>query len=200
MSRKNTYTDSLLLGYINNIISGSSGTTGGTGATGATGATGSTGFTGATGATGSTGATGATGAMGVTGATGISGATVYPILFGIFGGGGNAANNNFANAIGTGWQASEDASRIYVSKSLTLKNLFVWVIAAAGVGNSRTVTVRKNGANTLLSVVISGAVQTDGSDIVDTVSLVSGDYITIQNVLSGAGGTRTFASLEYSVP
>ena len=185
---------------------GVQGSTGETGSTGPTGVQGSTGPTGPQGTQGETGPTGATGVQGMTGPTGAQGSTgptgsvANPILYGMFGGGGNAAGGNFANSIGSGWLANEDASRIYANRTMTLKNLYVWAGSAAGAGNSRTITVRKNAVNTSLSVVISGASQVDGSNTVNTVSLVAGDFITIQNVLSGVGGARTYVTLDYSIP
>ena len=181
---------------------GFQGATGPTGLQGAQGFQGAVGPTGAQGAQGFQGATGPTGISGTQGFQGVTGPTgpLNPILYGMFGGGANANNNSFADSIGTGWQHNEDASRIYINRSMTLRNLYVWVITPAGVGNTRTITVRKNAVNTLLSVVISGGVQVSGSDLVNTVSLVAGDFITIQNVLSGAPATRTYVTLDYSVP
>jgi hypothetical protein len=66
----------------------------------------------------------------------------------------------------------------------TLTNFYVELSAAPGVGNSVAVTVRKNGADTALTLTISGAA-VSGSDLTHSVSVAAGDLLDIKIVPTG---------------
>ena len=65
----------------------------------------------------------------------------------------------------------------------TLRNLYVDLPTAPGVGESRTFTVRKNGAPTGLTCTISD-LQTSCNDTVNTVSYTAGDTAVLQHTPS----------------
>lgn len=68
--------------------------------------------------------------------------------------------------------------------SYDVSKLSVKLDTAPGVGNSRTFTFRKNGSNTSLAVTISGT-DTSGVDTTNTVSMASGDSISLLHTESG---------------
>ena len=75
--------------------------------------------------------------------------------------------------------------------AMTIRNLRVKrVNNAPGTGISHTTTLRVNQVATALSVVISGAVDTSGSDLVNVVSVALGDSVTVSSLI-GAGGNNT---------
>ena len=65
----------------------------------------------------------------------------------------------------------------------TVKNFQILLSAAPGGTKSRTFTVYKNGVATAVSVTITGSATT-GSDLVNTVSVVPGDDLSIQCTVS----------------
>ena len=95
--------------------------------------------------------------------------------------------------------STESTAQILVTEAGTAEYLYVTLTAAPGVGNSRIFTFSLNGVSQTLAVTITGAATT-GSDLVNTVSLVSGDLITILHTTTGnptnATGIVTFKISE----
>lgn len=82
-----------------------------------------------------------------------------------------------------------------VSTPGTLRNLRVALTGPPGAGNSYSFTVRKNGADTGLTVTISDS-DTDGSDLSNSVTVVAGDRITLKMVPTS---TPTAQQANYSL-
>lgn len=97
--------------------------------------------------------------------------TVYPPMFG-----------------SPGLTTNEDAVRVPVAVSGTLANLRVQYRFAAGVGQSITVTVRRNLVDTVVNCTVSDL--TDScSDLVSSVSFAAADIVTVR-VAPTAGSTN----------
>ncbi len=90
--------------------------------------------------------------------------------------------------------ATESYSAGIVAKAGTLKNLRINISASPGTGDSFIYTVYKNGSPTALTVTIA---ESAGSGYDDTheVSVVAGDYISLEILPTGspASSTTTFA-------
>ncbi len=81
--------------------------------------------------------------------------------------------------------ATEANRRQKITSPGVIKNLYVQLNAVSpGVGKSYTYTLMKNGVATALQVVISDT-NTSGSDIVNSVTVVAGDIISIRITPSG---------------
>ena len=172
-------------------------TGGGGGATGPTGPTGATGAQGVTGATGSNGATGATGATGETGATGSSasyfvGALVDATV---------AASSTRYTTVYKDGLASTEIGTIIVPTSFTASSLYVYLRTSQTGTGSMVVTVRKNGANTDLTVTISAgsAGATIHTDLVNSVSFVAGDLLSIGMVNNGTATSGSISSITFKI-
>jgi len=83
------------------------------------------------------------------------------------------------------------------TESCTLSNFRMKLTTAPGSGKSRTFTVYKNNASTDLEIVISDT-ETEGSDTINTVSLVAGDRVCLRHVPSNSptSSTTEFYSME----
>ena len=87
-----------------------------------------------------------------------------------------------------------------VSRAGTLRNLVCFIGTAAGGGQSQVFTVRVNGVPTALTVTLAGAGAANqiGNDLVNTVAVVAGDYVTMQIVTSaGAGNAFVAACFDF---
>jgi hypothetical protein len=85
---------------------------------------------------------------------------------------------------------------LLITGAATLQNLTVRAIANTR-GDSTTVTVRKNGANTGITVTITAGSTATFQDLVNTEAVVAGDRVSIQFVTGGSGGNiSAMASLE----
>lgn len=102
--------------------------------------------------------------------------------------------HGYLAAINAGWHCGVNGNSFYSTNypcpnifptAGTIKNFRVSVDAAAGAGKSRTFTFHKNGAATSLAVTISDT-ETLGSDLVNSVSVSAGDYISIVVTTSGS--------------
>ncbi len=93
------------------------------------------------------------------------------------------------------WAGSENEADVYTqiiaSRSGTLRSLRV-KSTAPGAGQSRIYTVRKNGVDTGLTVVLADTA-TVASDLVTAITVVGGDVLTLKGVASAgaAAGTVT---------
>lgn len=79
----------------------------------------------------------------------------------------------------------------------TLKNMGVSIVNAAGAGEDFVFTVRKNAADTGLTVTISGATELIDSDTTNTVDVDEDDYIAVKVVGSAGANANTRASVMF---
>jgi len=79
----------------------------------------------------------------------------------------------------------------------TFKNLYVYIDAAMGVGNSFTITLRKNGSNQTLTCTISSG-SNSCSDIAHTVSVAVGDKMNYNVTVSGTPSAVIYFSVGFS--
>lgn len=103
----------------------------------------------------------------------------------------SASANNFEFPMGVGnnsWTSTE-SQRQQGLPQLGLIGLFAQLGTAPGTGNSRTVTVRKNGASTALAVTISGSNTTGNTT--GNVVFSSGDLISMMASISGTPAADT---------
>lgn len=153
--------------------SGATGPTGAAGPTGPTGAAGAAGATGPTGPTGAAGAAGATGPTGPTGATGTGPSELYYFVLGT----GTTGDFMKPGSLGASLTVSEAQGQFAARLTGTLSALRVNT-TGGNAGSTTTFTVRKNGADTVVTCQIaSGA--SSGSDLAHTVAVTAGDLISI---------------------
>ena len=164
---------------------------GATGPAGQQGSRGATGVQGPTGLAGPKGATGVIGPKGVTGATGATGATgpqAVPGAKTVFTGNsdGNLADNSFIPVNGTGLVsgASEDRAAAVAPVAMTITNLTFKLTSPPGVGNARTLTLRVNGVNTVLSCTITGLAT--ACSLAGNVAVAALDSISVLHTVTGA--------------
>ncbi len=116
-----------------------------------------------------------------TGHTNINGATSYWALT------GSAAIN-----------ATENARIVVMPVAGTLKNFYVRVGAGAGASGSIVLTVRKNGADTAITLTFTSASGSNFtiSDTTNSVSVAAGDRITIGGTNNGTSQAGTIVSMS----
>lgn len=133
------------------------------------------------GPTGGTGPAGSTGAQGITGSTGAGLQNIH------FSTGSTAVTNTGAN-IGSGFTTTVgnwfNASTL-LTRSGTIRNMYVAQLNAPGGANSRLYTLMLNNSITALAVNIAGT-STTGSDTTDAVSVSSGQLITVNMTATGS--------------
>jgi|SRR5882724_4908561 len=71
-------------------------------------------------------------------------------------------------------------NRAIVARAGTIKNLYVQSDVAPGASKSWVITVRKNGSDQTMTVTLSGASQTTGSDLAHPITVAAGDSISIK--------------------
>ncbi len=156
---------------------GSAGPTGAHGPTGADGVAGPAGPTGADGAAGPAGPTGPAGADGATGPTGPQGASgTSGSLIGC--NNGNVADNMFLIPWDITENATESNADVPVSSG-TASKLVVAVSDPLEAGESITIVIRRNGANTALTCTINALASTC-SDLVNSEVFNDGDLLSIR--------------------
>lgn len=80
-------------------------------------------------------------------------------------------------------QASDNAgNRAIMPRAGTIKSLYVQSDVAPGASKSWAITVRKNGVDQTMTVTLSGASQTTGSDLAHPITVGAGDSISIKIV------------------
>jgi hypothetical protein len=111
----------------------------------------------------------------------------------------NPAATFTANSFqGWGFQnATENLVRIVMTRTAILRRLFVTLNTAPSVGDTRTFTVRVNGANTALTVSLTGAATT-ASDVATLIPVVANDLVTVQHTIAGAP-TASGGSISYEI-
>ncbi|MDO8716099.1 MAG: hypothetical protein Q7J73_04755, partial [Dehalococcoidales bacterium] len=117
------------------------------------------------------------------------------VLMGVSGG-NFAAGTNYASFTGGAVGASEGSVYVVIPTSGTLKNLYTRLSAAPGTSNSRIFTVRKNSADTGLTMTFGATDSGVLSDTSDTVTVSAGDLITLGETVTG---TPTAASGAWGV-
>lgn len=88
---------------------------------------------------------------------------------------------------------SEDAARVYLNLAGTLSKLYIGVSANAYTGTA-TLTLRKNGVDTGMTVSISAGVTGFLQDTSNTVTVADGDYLTL-SIVGGTANTMTFGTV-----
>ena len=92
---------------------------------------------------------------------------------------------------------TESETQIVMTGVRTVRNLFVSLTVAPGVGNSRTFTVRKNGVDTALTLTLTdGAIA--GSNIVSSFTTIALDLVSIRQTRVGAAASVGRASVEFT--
>lgn len=181
---------------------GASGIDGVTGADGATGATGNDGATGATGSTGATGATGSNGSNGVTGTTGVTGATGANA--GFAGCSVNDAIPSSSTRYSTIFRdgvASTEVAFFIAPVAFTVSSLYVYLRTAQPASGDVVITIRKNTANTAVTLTIpanSGA-GTTHTDLVNSVAFAVGDLMSIGMVNGATGNSGILSSITFKI-
>jgi hypothetical protein len=116
---------------------------------------------------------------------------LYSMLTG--GTGGNDLLQNTTQYCSISGQQAPDATEadvyIVVPCAGTIDNLYVELGGASGSGESHAFTVRKNGADTALTVTISGATDTTGNDTGNSFTVAAGDKLSLKVVSSTAANT-----------
>lgn len=104
-----------------------------------------------------------------------------------------------SGAAASSWETGEDAVEQLVASAGTIKNLYIELAVAPGVASTAAFTLRKNGADTALTVTISGT-DTTGSDTSNTVTFAAGDRINWKCVTSAvaSGSTNPRISADYA--
>jgi hypothetical protein len=109
-------------------------------------------------------------------ATGITGGAGMVLLS------SNTSNISDGNLIGQGFiatAANEFIASFVMTNAFTLRNLYVNLTTVPGGGNARTFTIRINGVNSALALVISDF-NTSGTNTITTVPVIAGDRISLQ--------------------
>lgn len=91
----------------------------------------------------------------------------------------------------TTWNATEANRSNVVAVAGRIKGLYARISVAAGAAKSRTFTVRKNGADTSITCIISGAADTSCTDTANSFSVVPGDYISLSATPVGTPAAAT---------
>jgi len=92
--------------------------------------------------------------------------------------------------------STEAIRQLQMPTSGTIRNLYFSVDTAPGVGKSWTVVLRKNGANTGLTVTISDA-NTNATDSTHSMSFVAGDLLSL--AITPSGTPTAFASHHWDM-
>lgn len=101
------------------------------------------------------------------------------------------ASTAYLRTISHAADATEANNDFYVYKPFTMRELRAWAGAAVPASNSVVFTVRKNGADTVLTCTI-GAGQQKAADISNSVDFGWGDRFSIKVVSSATAGTNDY--------
>lgn len=88
---------------------------------------------------------------------------------------------------------SEDAARVYLNLAGTLSKLYIGVSSNSYTGTA-TLTLRKNGVDTGLTVSITAGATGYIQDTTNSVTVADGDYITL-SLVGGTANTMTFGTV-----
>lgn len=109
------------------------------------------------------------------------------------------ADTRFLDPGRKGTASTTDISRFALTRAGTLRNFFVRHNTPAGDGDTITYTVMVNGAATAITVTQASNVTAQVSDLVNTVAVVQGDFISIRAVKNADitnGAINVQATLE----
>lgn len=118
------------------------------------------------------------------------------MLQSFFGGSTDTLNNAATeyNLLGAAynqtWTATENIRRMLIAAGGVMKNWYVELAAAPGVGTTWTFTLMVNGVASALVVAITGAA-TSGTDVANAVTIAAGDVVSIRAVATGAATNTT---------
>ncbi len=146
------------------------------------------------------GPTGAPGIPGAAGGTGPTGSSAGSSNAGMIFFSSNNVNIQTGNLIGVGYVVNavqEFSAAFIVPRDCILSRLYVYLSSAPSLSSSRSFTIRINGVDTPLTVLISGT-STVGIDLVTNVAAVAGDQISLQTISTGTPSPATVeASIQY---
>lgn len=91
----------------------------------------------------------------------------------------------------SGAGSSYTSATIRMALSGIFKNLVVKALNAPGAGQTVGVTLNKNNADTALTCLLSGATQTEASDLTHEVAVAVGDLITFKVIGSATATVST---------
>lgn len=98
------------------------------------------------------------------------------------------------------FDTTESKSELIVSRAGVLRDLAVSLASAPGAGSSNTITVRKNGSDTLLTVTISES-DRSGVDTTNVIEVAAGDRLTAARTAAGTpAASRSFSVVWRYVP
>lgn len=114
--------------------------------------------------------------------------TGYPAYWtvmgsGIFESAGAVTRYNSPTGVGNSSGSTEVHTRMYFRHACTVDSLYVNCQAAPGTGETLILTLRKNDSDQTLTVTVSGTSES-GSDLVNSFTVVSGDYLTVKSAKS----------------
>jgi len=183
---------------------GPPGPTGVTGPAGPAGTPGTPGAQGPQGVQGATGPQGPTGPAGPAGAAGSSIGTVF--LIGRMGGFTNAATPKYAGMMDGNAGPPVDPTESNVQTTMAVGGTFRYLMVVPvpfsswGDAGVATLTVRRNGADTPITVTISGPnpVYRVYSDLAHSAAFNIGDLFSVRMDWSGGGNIYLFATIWYS--
>lgn len=94
--------------------------------------------------------------------------------------------------------SNEPNTAIEITIPCTVRDLAIALTAAPGGATSRTFTVRKNGADTALTITISGA-STSGSNTSDAITFAVGDTISLKCTVSGSPANTGMSGFSLTI-
>lgn len=98
----------------------------------------------------------------------------------------------------TDMSAFETAHRCPVRAPGVIRNFLITLKDALLTTQTRTFTVRKNGVNTALTITLSGAGTTEGSDLTHAVTVAAGDELSVvQSTFFSPASTQAYCRLEF---
>jgi hypothetical protein len=163
-------------------VQGVAGARGQAGAQGPAGATGVQGPQGPAGPTGPAGAEGPAGPQGAAGPQGPAGTSTVALISARVTGFTSLGSPSFGSVTGTSTAgATEDpVETLSPAAALSARNLAVQLTTAPGAGQSVTVTVRDDGADTSLDCTITGGTATSCTNVADSPVIAAGSTLSLK--------------------
>ncbi len=96
-----------------------------------------------------------------------------------------STTNRFLPLVLSKMSSTEDDNQSRMPAAGTISNVRIEIDAAVGVGNSYTLTLKKNKVATALAITISGGSAVSGTDVANSISYVAGDVLSWNLTLSG---------------
>lgn len=108
---------------------------------------------------------------------------------------GSVLTGGLTRYLGTVIGAADLDARLPCPYKGTIKNLYVELNVAPGLGQTVVCTLMLNGVAQTLTCTITGAATLTGSDITHSVTIAAGDTISLRVVTSGSVPTTTIKSV-----